>query len=61
MSKISMDKPAGKKPVPLFLMGNSRWIKYKIVLQFLIIKSPKGYKYGNYDDDNGYRQLHKIF
>jgi hypothetical protein len=51
MHEIGMNKTTSKKPVPLVLLCDSRWIKDQIVNDFMVTEAVQGNKYRN--DDNG--------
>ena len=52
-----MDQAAGKKAIPLFIMGNSRGIENEIIEDFIVTKCCKRSQhcYNNYDQ--GYSHL----
>jgi hypothetical protein len=54
VSKIGMNKTAGDKTVPLFVIGNGGRIKDKIVLNFLIAKGRNRNQYCYDNNDQGY-------
>ena len=51
---IGMNKPAGKEPVKLVLIGNRRRVKYQVFKNFIIAESRNGNNTGNDNDNKGY-------
>jgi hypothetical protein len=53
VSNISVNKPTGEKPPPLFSLRNGRWIKDQVINDLMAAKAAEGNKRRNNYNDQG--------